>query len=82
MQPEPVAGLQVGDGRDWQRDSSASDVDFDLGADEVEAGVVIRVGRYNSPESDQNRAKRHREAQASTAVADYCPRSRSCDVWL
>jgi hypothetical protein len=40
------------------------------------------VGRYNSPEGDQNRAKRHREAQASTAAADHCPRSRRCNVWL
>ena len=82
VQPKPVAGLQVGDRRDWQRDSGAGNVDFDPGADEVESGVVIRVGGHNSPEGDQNRAKRHSKAQARTTVAGYYPGSRSCDVWL
>jgi hypothetical protein len=51
VQPEPVAGLQVGNRRDWQRDSSAGDVDLDLGADQVEAGVVM-IGNNEDERTD------------------------------
>ena len=82
MKPEPVARLQVGDGRYRQRDPGAGDVDFDLGANEVEAGIVVRVGRDDSPKGDENRAKRRREAQTRTTAADYYPRSRNSDTWF
>ena len=37
VQPDLVAGLEVGDGGDGERDAGAADVDIDLGAGEVKA---------------------------------------------
>jgi hypothetical protein len=45
MQPEAVAGLEIGDRGNGQRDAAAGDADFDLGTSEIEAAGLGEGGR-------------------------------------
>ena len=44
VQPDLVAGQQVGDRGDGEQDAGAGDADIDLGAGEVEAGLAVGLG--------------------------------------
>jgi len=62
MEPEFIAGLEVGDGGDGEGSVATGDADVDAGADEVEArvGGVQREGEQQERQEEQAGAEGHR----------------------
>jgi hypothetical protein len=64
MHPQPVCRFKVGDFRDGQSFSCALDVDFHLGADKVEGGIV-GAGRRGKRQKNDEKTERGRRDAAS-----------------
>ena len=78
MEPELVAGEEVGDGGDGERDAIAGDVDVDLGAGEVKAG--LGTGGRGREEEDETGSEAEEQMQRGRRSARELGHVISLDV--